>query len=98
MESSENLLNSLIELLKSDRLAYTDLAEDGGVMLDIVGNQVLSLNEVSMFLINLMRHDIGTVEQLTQRVLAEFEVDETTARTDIEQFLSELVRFLKISP
>ena len=50
-----------------------------------------------MFLINFIRRDGGTAEQLTQHVVAEFEVDETTARTDVDQFLSELARFLRVS-
>ena len=97
MPLSENSMNALIEILKSDRLTHTDLAEDGGVMLDIAGHQVFSLNEVGMFIINFIRRDGGTAEQLTQRVVAEFEVDETTARTDVDQFLSELARFLRVS-
>ena len=97
MPFSENAMNALVEIFKSDRLTHTDLAEDGGVLLDIAGHQVLSLNEVGMFLVNLIHRDGGTAEQLTQRVVAEFEVDETTARTDVDQFLSELARFLRVA-
>ncbi len=50
---SEQLLNPLVAVLKSDRLAYTDMGEDGGVLLDIAGHQVFTLNEVGMYLVNL---------------------------------------------
>lgn len=94
---SEQLLNPLVAVLKSDRLAYTDLGEDGSVLLDIAGHQVFTLNEVGMYLVNLMRQDdVGAAEQLTQRLVAEFQVDEATACADVDQFLSELARFLGV--
>ncbi|MDS4058562.1 MAG: PqqD family protein [Candidatus Contendobacter sp.] len=94
----EQLLNPLVAVLKSDRLTYTDMGEDGGVLLDIAGHQVLTLNEVGMYLVNLIRQDdVGAAERLTQRLVAEFQVDEATARADVDQFLSELARFLGVS-
>lgn len=95
---SEPLLNPLIAVLKSDRLAYTDMGEDGGVLLDIAGHQVFTLNEVGMYLVNLIRHDdVDSAERLTQRVVAEFEVDEATAHADVDEFLSKLAQFLGLS-
>ncbi|MFZ1640714.1 MAG: PqqD family protein [Candidatus Contendobacter sp.] len=95
---SEQLLNPLVAVLKSDRLAYTDMGEDGGVLLDIAGHQVFTLNEVGMYLVNLMRQDdVDAAERLTQRVVVEFQVDEATARADVDEFLSELARFLGAS-
>jgi hypothetical protein len=93
----EMSMNPLVEVLKSDRLAYTDMGEDGGVLLDIAGHQVFTLNEVGMFLVNLIRQDdVGATEQLTQRLVAEFQVDEVIARADVDEFLSELARFLRV--
>ena len=74
------------------------MGEDGGVLLDIAGHQVFTLNEVGMYLVNLIRNDdVDAAEPLTQRVVAEFQVDEATARTDVDEFLSELARFLGLS-
>ena len=93
----ENSINPLVEVLKSDRLAYTDMGEDGGVLLDIAGHQVFTLNEVGMYLVNLIRHDdVDATEQLTQRLMAEFQVDEVIARADVDEFLSKLARFLRV--
>lgn len=83
-------------VLRSDRLQSTDLGEDGGVLLDIEGNQILTLNRMGMYLIERLREDGGDVEALTQRVARDFAIEAGTARSDIEEFLARLAGFLAL--
>ena len=46
---------------------------------------------MGVFLWNLLQEDI-TEEELLQKVLREYEVDETVAREDIQEFLDKLVQ------
>lgn len=50
---------------------------------------IVSLNEVGRFLLEKLACD-QTAESLTAAVLAEYEVDEATARTDVAEFLATL--------
>ncbi len=54
-------------------------------------NGLITVNEVGVFLWNLLQEDI-TKEELLQRVLREYEVDETVAREDIQEFLDKLIQ------
>ncbi len=54
-------------------------------------NGLITVNEVGVFLWNLLQEDI-TEEELLQKVLREYEVDETVAREDIQEFLDKLVQ------
>ena len=53
-------------------------------------NGLISVNDVGAFLWELLQKDT-TVEKLVKAVLDEYEVDETTAREDIQEFLDALV-------
>lgn len=60
------------------------------LLLDPGHDELQRLNEVGSFLwglIKLRRHD---VETLQQALIAEFEVDASTAQTDLLEFLKEL--------
>ena len=75
-----------------------------GYLLDEIGGQkvavsldqsedkysgVIKMNEVGAFLWEKLQEDC-TVEELVAAVTAEYEVDEDTARADIEKFVSKL--------
>ena len=52
-------------------------------------NGTVVLNEVSAFLLNLMKNDVSK-EELVRALTAEYEVDEETARADVEKALSKM--------
>ena len=51
---------------------------------------MITVNEIGAFLWNLLQEDV-TKEDLVAKVLDEYEVDEETAREDIQEFLDTLV-------
>ncbi len=53
-------------------------------------NGLISVNEVGAFLWELLQKEV-TIEDLVAAVLNEYEVDEATAREDIQEFLDALV-------
>ncbi|MGN0334455.1 MAG: PqqD family protein [Lachnospiraceae bacterium] len=53
-------------------------------------NGLISVNEVGAFLWNMLQKDV-TVDELVAGVLEEYDVDEETAREDIQAFLDVLV-------
>ena len=92
-------LESMLRLsttLQSERLARTDLAEEGGVLLDLAGQQILSLNRVGLYLVDLICQDTVSCEALAQRMAQDFALDLTTARTDVDAFVGRLAQFLGI--
>ncbi|MBR3242461.1 MAG: PqqD family protein [Parasporobacterium sp.] len=52
-----------------------------------VPTQILSLNETGAFLWNILKKG-AEPEELTARLIEEYEVDEITAKKDVESFLS----------
>lgn len=52
-------------------------------------NGLITVNEIGAFLWEKMKQDV-TVTDLTNDVLKEYEVDEETARADVEEFVSAL--------
>lgn len=52
-------------------------------------NGLMTVNEVGMFIWQQLQEEI-TEEELLARVLAEYEVDEETAKADIDEYLERL--------
>ena len=89
-------IDTLSRILASERLTHTILADNSSVLLNINGMRVLSLNETGCFLVEAIKRGARTEAQLAAALRREFEVDETTARRDVEQFLSVLERHLTV--
>ena len=53
-------------------------------------NGLITVNEIGAFLWNILQNDV-TVDDLVKCVLKEYEVDEDTAREDIQEFLDTLI-------
>ena len=85
-----NGLAGIARALRSGRFAMTRLGDGSGVLLDIEGNQVLSLNETGMFLLDAIAAGTAGEDALLSAMLGAFDVDETTARADLDRFLAEL--------
>lgn len=56
-----------------------------------VFNGMITLNEVASFIWNNI-DEYETVEKLISCILEEFDIDEETARKDVESFTNELIR------
>lgn len=54
-------------------------------------NGLISVNEVGAFLWNMLQQDV-TMDDLVTGVLAEYDVDEETAREDIQEFIDQLMK------
>lgn len=54
-------------------------------------NGLMTVNEVGMFIWQQLQEEI-TKEELLTRVLDEYEVDEETAKADIDEFLGRLTK------
>lgn len=80
--------------LRSERVTRTALSDGSGVVLDVEGLAVYSLNETGMFLVEALCAGVADVESLVRRLVEEFEVDEATARDDVEEFIADLSRFI----
>jgi hypothetical protein len=89
-------MKKLHELLSSERLTETVLNEGGGVLLDLEGQQILSLNEVGMEIVRMLRGESLTQADLAQRLAEAYGIDEETAAKDVGSFIQRLSTFLKV--
>ncbi|MFV2073899.1 MAG: PqqD family protein [Thermoanaerobaculales bacterium] len=80
----------LSQLLSSEGISHTKLADNTGVILDVESLQVFSLNETGLFLVEALRDGISDHQSLVRRMVEEFEVDEETASSDVDAFVEEL--------
>ncbi len=82
--------NTLATALNSERFSHTSLADGTGVILDIEGEQVLTLNETSEFLVAALLGGVADPAELVTRLVAEFEVEPPQAEADVAAFLATL--------
>jgi hypothetical protein len=80
----------LAAALNSERFSHTSLADGTGVILDIEGEQVLTLNETSEFLVAAMLGGVVDQAELVARLVTEFEVETPQAKADVTAFLATL--------
>lgn len=75
--------------LRMERLAYKTIGQETIILDSKIGKEVHQLNEVASFVWNLCdgRHEIHSI---IEEVCKEFEVDASTARSDIQNLLEEL--------
>jgi hypothetical protein len=88
-------LTEIVEFLRSDRVTRTALSDGSGVVLDVQGLDVYSLNETGMFLVEALCEGAPDADALAARLVDAFEVDETTARADVAEFIEELSKLMK---
>ena len=87
-------LAELADLLRSDRMTRTALADGSGVVLDVQGLAVYSFNETGLFLVEAVCEGAADSDDLVARLMDAFEVDEATARADVDAFIAELSALL----
>ena len=80
----------LTAALNSDRFSHTSLADGTGVILDIEGEQVLTLNETSEFIVSALLGGVVDSTELISRLVSEFEVETPQAEEDVNAFLATL--------
>jgi hypothetical protein len=91
-----NPMNKLHELLNSERLTETALAEGGGVLLDLEGQQILSLNGVGLEIVQMLRREAISQTDLASHIAKIYGIDEDTAAGDVALFIERLSQFLKL--
>jgi len=84
----------IAEFLRSDRVTRTALSDGSGVVLDVEGLAVYSLNETGMFLVNALCDGAADADALASKMVEAFEVDEVTAREDVAEFIAALSKLL----
>ena len=87
-------LKGIAAILRSDRITHTELADHTGVLLDVDGLNILSLNGAGMFIVKAIYDGVHDIDLLVSEVVEEFDVDAEAARGDIEAFVSKLSRIL----
>ena len=75
------------ELIKREIAGDTILVPVGSAVYD--SNGLFVLSELGGFIWDLLP-EAQTEEEILQKILSEYEVDETTARVDLAQFLDKL--------
>ena len=80
----------IMEKLTGDAYPLTKLADGTGILLDLSGMQVLSLNVSATYVVEAIRQGERSMEGLARLVARAFEVPEDAARLDIEMLLSTL--------
>ena len=83
-------LATLATALTTERFTHTSLADGTGVILDIDGMHVLTLNETGEFLIAAVLAGAADEAELVTRMVAEFEVETPQAQEDVAAFIAEL--------
>ncbi len=80
--------------LAAGELTVTRLVDGSGVILDVDGLAVFSVNETGMFLVEQLGEGVTDPGTLSRMVVESFEVESEQAAADVEAFLTELVRRL----
>lgn len=89
-------MNKLHELLNSERLTETALGEGGGVLLDLEGQQILSLNGVGLEIVHMLRREAMSQAELAAHITQAYGIDEDTAAGDVALFIERLSQFLRL--
>jgi len=87
----------LAQLLSSDEVTQTKLADETGVILDVDSLQVFSLNETGNFLIEALRSGVSDEESLIKKLMYEFDVAADDARRDVQHFVEEASKQLLLN-
>lgn len=93
-----NELRDLADLMSSSRVSRTRLPDQTGVVLDIVGLHVMSLNETGQFVVEQLARGLADEDEMVERMVAEFKVDALTARRDLGVFVVRLRELLPPRP
>ena len=82
-------MNDEARLKKNERIAWR-IIEEEGVLVDPDRSEVIHLNEVAAVIWKLIDGK-RTAAEIIGGVREEFDIDEGTARKDVEEFLAQLI-------
>lgn len=89
MTELSSLATELASQLDAGTLQQSELADGSGVIIDIAGRKVLSLNATGMLLMQeLVKHQ--SEESLHHILTEQFSLSEEQAKADTQQFLKDL--------
>lgn len=88
-------IRKIRDALESGRLTINALDDGSGVLLDVDGEQLLTLNNTGMRLIQAIDDGAIGVETLRDMLLAEFEVEAERAESDAQAFVGEVAAALE---
>lgn len=87
-------IDSIRTALDSGRVTINALDDGSGVLLDVEGEQLLTLNRTGMFLVQSIERGSATVEDLGAGLAERYEVDVDRAVADVEHFVAEVAESL----
>ena len=87
-------IKSIRGALESGRLTINALDDGSGVLLDIDGEQLLTLNRTGMRLVQAIDEGAASVDALRDMLLTEFEVEAERAEADARAFVEEVAEAL----
>ena len=82
--------------LESGRLTINALDDGSGVLLDVDGEQLLTLNRTGMRLVQAVDEGASSVEALRDMLLEEFDVEAERAEADARAFVGEVAEALSL--
>ena len=91
---SEKSIATIRGALESGRLTINALDDGSGVLLDVDGEQLLTLNRTGMRLVQAIDEGASSVEALRDMLLEEFEVEADRAEADARAFVGEVAEAL----
>lgn len=91
---NEEPITTIRGALESGRLTINALDDGSGVLLDVDGEQLLTLNRTGMRLVQAIDDGAATVEALRDMLLDEFEVEAERAEADAQAFVGEVAKAL----
>lgn len=91
---NEDPIKTIHDALESGRLTINALDDGSGVLLDIDGEQLLTLNRTGMRLVQAIDEGAASVAALRDMLLAEFEVEAGRAEADAQAFVAEVAEAL----
>jgi hypothetical protein len=90
VSDAESAITRIREALDSGRLTVNALDDGSGVLLDIDGEQLLTLNASGMHLVQSIENDQLDVAGLRDRLCDRFEVEADRAESDARAFVIEV--------
>jgi hypothetical protein len=89
-----NELSDLSAIFSSARVTRTRLPDNTGVVLDVVGRHVMSLNVTGQFVVEQLAGGLADEAEMVQRMVVAFKVGEESARRDLGLFVARLRELL----
>jgi len=90
MSDADAAISSIRQALDTGRLTINALDDGSGVLLDIDGEQLLTLNATGMHLVQSIEDGLLDVAGLRDRICERFEVEATRAESDARAFVIEV--------